>query len=158
MSRDNCGRRGLSMPSCPYRKLSPKGKMVRCTLVNIGVPISDDPCPACQADWLSDSPPTRQFPTEAVLSLLRRIHGDLPLDSATTWVFAPQYAPQAKPRAPATRRPCHCDHAGRILKPAVACCDRVYACDIHGQATCGLAQPGVMRCQDCNDFTPIGQR
>lgn len=102
------------------------------------------PCPSCKSEWIDGQPPT----TDNRPSSLDRYAVALDRRSMTDRGRKQLVTPERLP----VKRPCRCDHAGRILTPSPGCCSRIYACDIHGQATCGPAQPGVTRCQECGDF------
>lgn len=111
-------------------------------------------CRICKSQWTQGVPPTIETPTPCIKWRLKRPAAprpvkrfDDPLAAFSWFVVAPKKMPIRKPK--------HCDHSGRILSHGQTCQQSIYACDIHGQATCGPSQPGVTRCQECDDFEAI---
>lgn len=138
------------MRSCPHRSAVGTQGRARCGL--LGIVVSPATCARCVSEWQAvDIPPTVNTLTPTVVALAET-HGRTPKESPEGKTAEPRRQDRRTPKSRPLRRPPQCDHAGRRIKPGPTCTTSVYACDIHGQATCGPAQSGVTRCQECGDF------
>ena len=111
-----------------------------CRLLNRGFLASQSPCSQCQSEWVGGNCPTAETLTPTLIALGSGV-------SARHAVIRDAASAAASKSTP-SRRPHQCDHAGPRLVKGQTCRASIYACDLHGEATCE-------KCAACPDFVPI---
>lgn len=140
---------------CPHRKLSPKGQMVHCQLVDIGRPIRQDPCPSCQSEWEGDKVPTIDKLPPTLLAMQKAIAGHR---DPTQPVRLPPILVRMKNFALALEH--HIANGAKILpkkqsEDRLAICDQcpfrlsVMGCRVCGVCGCALAVKATWESQRC---------
>ncbi len=133
-----------SLPRCSHRQIdTDKPGTMACGLLphNMIVALSPNPnCPcwSCYAEWPGGVQPTDKKHLPPILTRI------------TSQALA-----QNRNDSGPVQSPENCHHGGVAIDRHAIPCRRVYACDLHGQATCGESRPGVMRCGECGDFAAI---
>lgn len=147
----------MLLSDCVYASESQVKGTFRCNLIYElyqidGLPANPEsprhPCGKCKAEW-GDNPPTKEAPTEVILSFASLVPTEtpeLPAWEAVPTPFAVHRVEGGESREVKIRqRPDNCFYMEKVLNFTGCCSMRTWQCELHGEVR-------ARDCEKCPDY------